>query len=710
MANQGIDITQLDRETRDRLDLKSMTDPTFYRALEEDYTENLFEIINSRKDVDANHSFISSIEGSQGCHCKGTKIFIRRNGKMLFLPIEQIVVGDEVVSLSSSGIKEWKKVLNRFEYKNQKYLNIKMKYGNEVNVTLRHKLFTLISGKVAPMYAGNLKNGDMILSWQGNIEKYTKKDVDYYRGVIHGSYIADGSGDGNISKEDNEVVEYLLYCAKKANMVATRRKRGIGIAKCENLSQLGKKSIKKIVSNGSMSYMKGVLDGYIICDSGFNMRKGASSGKINLEVKFVSKCNEWIEQLQFLLLYFYGVSSNKQYRILKSGKWLGNKYYSLNLASESASKLLSSFDFFGKKRIRVGEILEKHYQQPQGRSCYKKLPIKGGKFDLNGLGKLGRHRLGSIRRCIREGYIQDIVLSRWIKEMPELRKCGFADYERLFYSYFGEEVSEICQGISDVYDIEVEDNHNYVLTNGVLSSNSGKSFCAIALCFMLDPNFSTDHIFFDYNDLVYNKGNLKPGTAVLVDEQSESYGVDSHRVNIILEALKEQLRKKSIHFIFCSPTLKPEYQSSLYVMETMFLDYETNECYAAFKTRDLHTLGYVRIPHPYGVGVSKEFLAAYEAKKDAHLDRLTGRTQQDEIEVWCNKVLDTDLFKTAEKIYLKKCGYIPSSMLHQIINKLYTELRSSIIVGEIAARIKLNKELSGVWTIPGTGGGKKKKS
>jgi hypothetical protein len=46
-------------------------------------------------------------------------------------------------------------------------------------------------------------------------------------------------------------------------------------------------------------------------------------------------------------------------------------------------------------------------------------------------------------------------------------------------------------------------------------------------------------------------------------------------------------------------------------------------------------------------------------------------------------------------------GYVPMSMLFQIINKLFPEFKSSIIVGELAARIKLNKELSGKWEMSG---------
>lgn len=241
-------------------------------------------------------------------------------------------------------------------------------------------------------------------------------------------------------------------------------------------------------------------------------------------------------------------------------------------------------------------------------------------------------------------------------------------------------------------------NHSFIASMYGMQG-SGKSYAAITLAAILDPNFSVDNIYFDYRDLINNRKALKPGTAVIVDEQSEEFGVDSNRINIILGALKEQLRKKSIHFIFCAPTLKPEYQSSMYVLETMFIDYETKTAYAAYMTRDLLVLGYVQVPHPLNF-ISEEFLQKYEEKKDAHLDRLTGTKQEDEIEDWAEKVETNELFQRAESFYVKKVGYMPASMVMQIVSKLYPEFKSSVIVAEIAARVKLNKELEGRWRIP----------
>lgn len=268
-------------------------------------------------------------------------------------------------------------------------------------------------------------------------------------------------------------------------------------------------------------------------------------------------------------------------------------------------------------------------------------------------------------------------------------------------------ISSINEGVEgEVFDLHVKDIHEY-LANGVVSHNSGKSYLAIALCCFLDPNFSADNIYFSYNDLVYDRHKIKPNSAILVDEQSQSFGIDSHRVMSILSSLKEQLRKKSIHFIFCAPTLYDESKSSMYLIETMFIDYENEEAYAALKTRDGLTLGHIKVPSPtkeFSPGKSlatPQLMKEYQEKKDHHLERLLGRRDVDIIEDRAEKVIESETFKRAEKVYKSTMGYIPQGMCVQIINKVFPEFNSSIIASEIAGRIKFNKETSGEWQVYG---------
>jgi hypothetical protein len=256
------------------------------------------------------------------------------------------------------------------------------------------------------------------------------------------------------------------------------------------------------------------------------------------------------------------------------------------------------------------------------------------------------------------------------------------------------------------------DKEHSVICSVVGEQGTGKSWSAIAMCHFMDPTFTIEKIFFSYNDLVHPRALLKPHSAILLDEQTQSYGLDSNRVMIMLQSIKEQLRKKSIHLFFCSPVLHPEASTSMYIIEVMFIDHETQEAYAALKTRQGQTLGHIRIPSPLkpledGKPLAtKEFMERYESIKDNHLEQLLGQKHADVFEDRANAVMEHALFKKAESVYRRKLGYIPRDRVVQIINKIFPEYNAGVVPQEIAERIRMNRELEGKWLIPGT---KKKK-
>lgn len=229
---------------------------------------------------------------------------------------------------------------------------------------------------------------------------------------------------------------------------------------------------------------------------------------------------------------------------------------------------------------------------------------------------------------------------------------------------------------------------------------SGKSYSALALSGILDPDFNIHKIFFDIEVLVNKRHKLRENSCVLVDEMQRAYGIDSNRVNIMLQTIKEQLRKRSIHMFYLSPTLKDEHQSSMYVFETLFINKEDKLAFHAYKTNELLCLGYVVIPHPLHF-ISKKLLIQYERKKDLHLKEVL-EGPKDLIEERARQVMRNPFFIKAEKMYLNARGFIPYKILVQIVEKLFPEFKGSIIVYELADRIKADKEISGNWLIFGS--------
>ena len=287
-------------------------------------------------------------------------------------------------------------------------------------------------------------------------------------------------------------------------------------------------------------------------------------------------------------------------------------------------------------------------------------------------------------------------LDRETQDRLEIKEESDATFERVMeYDY----TDNLMQTIENRRSKTTE--HSYI-GSFYGQQGSGKSWASIALAGLLYDKFSINNIFFSYDALVNQRKTLKPHTAVVVDEQSASFGLDSNRVMIILNALKEQLRKKSIHMFFCSPVLHPEHASSMYVFETLYIDYAKRQSVSAYKTRDLHCLGHVHLPNPVDI-VGKSLMDEYESKKDEHLDVLTGQKQVDEIEERAQQIMKDEIFKSAEFIYLRRRGFIPMNMLMQIVGKIAPEYKQSVISAEIASRIKLNREMDGKWKIPGKG-------
>lgn len=238
--------------------------------------------------------------------------------------------------------------------------------------------------------------------------------------------------------------------------------------------------------------------------------------------------------------------------------------------------------------------------------------------------------------------------------------------------------------------------HSYIGTM-YGQQGSSKSYSSLALSGFLDDNFSAEKIYFDVEDLVNDKHKLKSHDCVLVDEQARTYGIDSNRINIMIQIIKEQLRKRSIHMFFCSPTLKDEHTTSMYIFETLFIDEKKKLSYCAYKTNELHCLGYSMIPHPLNF-INKQTLLEYEKKKDEHLDEIL-KEPKDSVEERSRLVMAHDIFMKAEKLYLKARGYIPHKVLVQIVEKIFPEFKGSVIVFELSDRVKANCEIENRWKI-----------
>jgi hypothetical protein len=680
-----LNIKQLPQYVQDTIELKEQTDQTFaMNFLDKPYTEIFFDILNQRRN-NPEHCIIISMSGLQGsgkCFKQNSKVLSKRG----VIEGKDLVVGDIV--FNECG--EETKILNKWNTE-KNCLKLKLDFANDVIISKEHK-FPTLRGELS---AEELKLGDFI---QLSVPKITVSGTtsDYDRAFVFGSFIADGniiirrkkdvvgkkgmkkSGNAYLMQISNNDEEYLNYILKKIKKefnfinVVVRRASGIGryvlvaTGKEEvfRFSELcGKNSDDKKVPFEIFKTIEGVrgfLDGYANNDLTCNIVK--------------SKKNTWKTEVGFLIksevaamsildaLHFEDIYPTVVIRELKSGKWKGRKYYRMTIPAKSVMKFFNKRNFVNEsKLVRVNEVKNKRLENSVGKSYNT---IKGNSIFTND---------------------------------NKIKEIGGIKYAKIL------KIEDV--GMQSCVDVEVDcESHLFQFAGGLVTHNS---MSAITLACYLDPKFSADRIFFGYDDLVHNRQTLPDNCCVVVDEQSQTYGIDAHRIMIVLQNLKEQLRKRGISFIFCSPVIYEEAKSSMFIIETIFIDEETREVVAALKDRDGLVYGHVRIPHPLkpideqGGLATSELIKIYQAKKDEHLETVLGRDAKDHTLETAEAVMKHSMFVKAEQIYVKRYGYIPQGSLQQLINMIFPEYNSGVMTAEIAGRVRLIKEMSGQWDLSG---------
>jgi intein/homing endonuclease/ABC-type dipeptide/oligopeptide/nickel transport system ATPase component len=658
-----IDLNGLPQNVKDEIELREGMDQTFYRFTETDYSDWFWTWLQERADPNNPQSVLLSIYGKQGCHLKGTLIQTYVGLK----PIESVVAGDLVWAGNA-----WRPCIPIIKGR-QQTLRVRLKSGTLLNMTPDHVMKT---GR-GWMKAEDVVVGDVMV--QGNIPWSTEWNEESERAAVVAMLLADGHAD-----VVRKVEKYDYVRKTDRNFVKEPKK----------FHEYDAHRVRFYKSDGSLrNFMKKML----VKHFGANVA-GEYRDKGTVATRVVCVVNRRV----FERVVAEGVPIGKKSSIVEIPQWVQRSDAAMNGFLAGYFACDGSFYQGG---VEISSCSESLIDQMQAwlsaRGVVAKKLVKVRKNERWST---------SYRLVVR----QWDSLKEWVDHVPNLstkKQAVLRAPERVVrkngtkaHQCTVESISKGCVG--DVFDLHVKDVHEYI-ANGVVSSNSGKSMAAISICSFIDPNFMVRHIYFGYDKLVYDRGALKDNTAVLVDEQSQTFGLDAHRINIILTNLKEQLRKKSIHMIFCAPVLYPEAQSSMYQLEVMFIDYENQECYAALKTRDGLTLGHVRIPYPLKVLedgstlTTREFIAEYEKKKDDHLEMVLGNRNVDMFEERAEQIMKHPLFKQAEKVYKRKMGYIPQNTLVQLINKIYPEYHAGVVPLEIAGRIKLNKEVSGQWEVAG---------
>ena len=134
-------------------------------------------------------------------------------------------------------------------------------------------------------------------------------------------------------------------------------------------------------------------------------------------------------------------------------------------------------------------------------------------------------------------------------------------------------------GEVETYDLHTPKYHNFFLDSGIVSHNSGKSYCALSMAKQLDKRFTMDNVVFTPEELMnlVESDKLKKGSVIVWDEAG--VGI-SHRswqsqTNKLINYLLQTFRHRNFILIFTSPHLD-------------FIDASTRKLFhAQFQTKEI---------------------------------------------------------------------------------------------------------------------------
>ena len=107
-------------------------------------------------------------------------------------------------------------------------------------------------------------------------------------------------------------------------------------------------------------------------------------------------------------------------------------------------------------------------------------------------------------------------------------------------------------GTKETFDLHTPKYNNFFLDNGILSHNSGKSFSALSIASIIDPNFSVEkNVCFDPDKFLDLVQTLPPGSVIIGDEFGTQMDSRSamNKQNKALSHLFQTMRYKN-HIVF----------------------------------------------------------------------------------------------------------------------------------------------------------------
>ena len=597
------------------INVKKKNDQYYAHALSNDITREFLDYI--KFSIDRNELVNLNCGGRVRCLDGNTEIYVKSGTGKISKKLKDVSIRDYVLSMNPTTYKtEWKQVTNKLYYENQEVYKIKTLHNRTIVANNTHKFYTLLRNRTTCKLKQQTITTKQLtknhyIPLLANLEREQQtNELEFRKGYILGCYLADGNINYNgiyLTNNDQEIINYYKESLTKLYGVECKQKQK---ANCnsykiwfvsrhfnhEYKKQMGKGSGNKHISesllNQTKSFKKGLLNGYFSCEATIGLSKTKDHYKTNFTV--TSKSKQLVMDVSRLLLDF-GIISHIRKRILKSGRYKGNTYYRLTISTLNLFKFVKEIGFISTTRK---EQLEKIY------NYYNEKPPEEQRI-----------------------YWHNYFLDRFdrIKKLPNKQK---------------------------VYSIEVKDNHNFFLTNGMLSMNSGKSLAMICLCKIISdytgvPFTVERNIIFNESQFLNIIEDANFHEIFLVDETEVGHtGAGAMAEQWSSKDFRRICAKKCIHNVNLCGDFSQLNTNAFYKLVTLSRDLKnklTKLLVSNVEDNENIPIGTITIPlepilcddmktgkvigcikcPKYEQGC-KELIAEYERKKDGNIEKISG--------------------------------------------------------------------------------------
>ena len=422
----------------------------------------------------AHERFVAAIAGWSGGKCNRksfTKLHLRQKG---LTKIEDVEVGDEVLSISPEGKIEYKRVLQNVNQGTKDVYRLTTKSGRQTDVTIDHPFLTP-SGEWKP-----LNEIDVWLAIphklpiDGTIVPNTNdvKFMAYYvtEGCKSGNTVVLCNADKDIVKEFYEIIDsdYSYYADGNCHYTITHnRKRDNKYRdKLKEWGMWGKYSYEKIlppeVFLWNNKFITLLINRMFACDGWVDTRG----------VGYCTTSEELARQLQHLLLRLGIFSRLRRKEAGYNGKRCKDAFYITINEREMLHKFSKNIGIFIKQK-KLEALLKTKSTENFGKGMADPIPFNPTSL-LNSMDKerasYGVKIAGHAYRYVDitgyeliRKYKSGSITTRYaIKELADHFNSDYLKFLSSDNIYWDKVKSVDYMGKDEVYDLEVEDNHNYI--------------------------------------------------------------------------------------------------------------------------------------------------------------------------------------------------------------------------------------------------------